>query len=211
MNRISSIGREKYGVLKSEKIIDLAEIYEENIQIVRITRGNLEDISRDLEKHKLQPLIQKEIVTRDDLSASEILNFLKDNKLTYLKEDIEYLIQIYMDLLDVNKIGLRFGVLESTLCPMFHTDYVGIRMICTYLGEGTEYVYCTTKNRNKLQDQYKNNQILEFQNIQKANPFDILLLKGRNYSDNFENGAIHRSPIITQGKHRIIMSIDWID
>lgn len=211
MNRLKSLDRGKFGVFKSERIIDLAEIYEESVQIVQIAREPLKEISRELEKQQFKPFIHKEILSKDEIPSSEILNFLKENNLRHLKEDIEYLIQIYTDLLGSEKIGLRFGILESTLCPRFHTDYVGIRLVCTYSGSGTEYLYNSKKNRTRLQLQYEKNKMLDFQNIQNANPFDILLLKGENYPENLGSGAIHRSPIINPGEQRILMSIDWID
>jgi hypothetical protein len=100
--------------------------------------------------------------------------------------------------------------MDSVLCPKFHTDFLEVRMICTYFGEGTEYLYSTQNNRSKLKFQHETGDMEDFDNIQRASLFDLVLLKGEHFPDNKGYGAIHRSPQMVGGT-RIFFSLDRIE
>ena len=35
---------------------------------------------------------------------------------------------------------MRLVSTSAPMCPRFHTDHVGVRLICTYVGPGTEWL-----------------------------------------------------------------------
>ena len=47
-------------------------------------------------------------------------------------------------------VGLRLEIIERAMCPRFHVDHVGIRMLCTYRGPGTEWLDDEAADRNFL-------------------------------------------------------------
>lgn len=60
------------------------------------------------------------------------------------------LAELLGDLLDCPRIGLRLEVIGKAMCPRLHVDRVGIRLLCTYRGPGTEWIADTGADRNKL-------------------------------------------------------------
>ena len=50
--------------------------------------------------------------------------------------DLDGLAELYVDLLGGDAVGLRLEVIECAMCPRFHVDHVGIRMLCTFCGPG---------------------------------------------------------------------------
>lgn len=55
-------------------------------------------------------------------------------------EDVEAVCRLYADLVELRQIGFRLTYRESAICPKFHVDRVGIRLVCTYHGQGTEWL-----------------------------------------------------------------------
>jgi hypothetical protein len=152
-----------------------------------------------------------EIVKANDPCIDEIVkNSLGVHLNKLWIQDIEFLIELYSDLLGVSKIGFRFAGLQSAMCPKFHVDYVGIRLLCTYLGPGTEYLENNKFNRLLVQKYHGIQQPEPNGKIKKANPMDIVLLKGENWFDNKNHGAIHRSPQISNSESRYMISLDAI-
>lgn len=64
-----------------------------------------------------------------------------------LLTDICQLVQLYADLMDCPQVGLRLEVLTQAMCPKFHVDRTGIRLLCTYTGPGTEWLEDAFCNR----------------------------------------------------------------
>ena len=57
-----------------------------------------------------------------------------------LLADICRLVNVYADLMDCPMVGIRLEVLSHAMCPKFHIDRTGIRLLCTYLGAATEWL-----------------------------------------------------------------------
>jgi len=67
-----------------------------------------------------------------------------------LADDIYQLSVLYHDLPGCSMAGLRLEVLHNAMCPRFHVDRTGIRMTCTYLGPGTEWIDDVQVDRTRL-------------------------------------------------------------
>ncbi|WP_082674103.1 DUF1826 domain-containing protein [Thiohalocapsa sp. ML1] len=103
--------------------------------------------------------------------------------------ELGLLVEIFGELLGCPRIGLRLELLHRPMCPRWHRDRNGIRLLCTWLGPGTEWlddaaapgadpagIPSTTPPSGR------------------AAPFDLVLLKGGLWQGNAGRGAIHRSP-----------------
>jgi len=64
-----------------------------------------------------------------------------------LASDMAALAELYGDLIGCEAVGLRLEVVGRAMCPRFHVDHVGIRMLCTYRGPGTEWLdeHCASR------------------------------------------------------------------
>ncbi|TVP91991.1 MAG: DUF1826 domain-containing protein, partial [Pseudomonadaceae bacterium] len=54
--------------------------------------------------------------------------------------DVQQLVAMYACLVDAECVGLRLRVLDRAMCPRWHVDKVGIRLVTTYHGPGTEWL-----------------------------------------------------------------------
>ncbi|MXS85419.1 DUF1826 domain-containing protein [Nitrosomonas sp. HPC101] len=134
-----------------------------------------------------------------------------------LADDIHQLSILYHDLLGCSTIGLRLEVLHGAMCPRFHVDRTGIRMVCTYRGPGTEWIdddiqADRTKlgsGANGLPDTESGLFATDETSIEAASCFDVVLLKGTLWQGNAGQGAIHRSPAVMPSDNpRILLVID---
>jgi hypothetical protein len=133
-----------------------------------------------------------------------------------LLEDIRLIAEIYADLLGCDEIALRLEVLDHVMCPRFHVDRTGIRLVCTYHGAGTEWVNDESVDRSKLGPGYvglpgeSSGLFDERTTIESANRFDLVLFKGSLWQENSHRGSIHRSPAVSSGERRILLVMDAI-
>ncbi|WP_421864955.1 DUF1826 domain-containing protein [Motiliproteus sp.] len=129
--------------------------------------------------------------------------------------DLMLLMELYSCLFDLEEVGLRVQVLDRAMCPRFHTDKLGCRLVTTYLGLGTEWLHNRVLDRSKLG---AGNQGLSDDRsglysadteIEQVAEGDIVLLKGDGWIGNEGRGAVHRSPAVSQGDKRIVVTMDF--
>ena len=106
-----------------------------------------------------------------------------------LIDDLALLQEIVCELLGCAAVGLRLARLGRAMCPGWHVDRVGIRLLCTYQGPGTQWLDDQGVDRGDLRSAHT----AEAAFIQ-ADPGEIVLLKGALWHGNDAFGAVHRSP-----------------
>ncbi len=121
--------------------------------------------------------------------------------------DVDDVIAMYRCLFEPETVGLRLHVLKGTMCPRFHVDRVPVRLLCTYLGIGTEWLreaQVTRPDRpGPLPDQS-----VDTGDIERLATGAIGLLKGEAWEGNEGRGLVHRSP--APGDHpRLVLALDW--
>jgi hypothetical protein len=106
-------------------------------------------------------------------------------------------------------------ILDRAMCPRFHTDNIGCRLITTYQGGGTEWLNNVDIDRSKLGAGNMGLPDTEsglFPNtdcIQQVNVGDVVLLKGDGWIGNEGLGAVHRSPAVPAGEKRVVVTMDF--
>ncbi len=109
-----------------------------------------------------------------------------------LIEDLSLLCEVVCELLGCSEVGLRLARMGRAMCPGWHIDRVGIRLVCTYQGPGTHWLDDQVADRRDLQaDRLRTAPFVE------ATAGEIVLLKGALWQDNEAFGAVHRSPEVT--------------
>jgi hypothetical protein len=131
--------------------------------------------------------------------------------------DIAFLVEVYCDLLGCPAIGLRLEVLNRAMCPRFHVDHTGIRLLCTYRGPGTEWLEDTAADRSKLGPvsagicDENSGIILNPAGIHRVEPYAITLLKGSRWQGNAGQGIVHRSPAVPADEApRVVLALDTL-
>lgn len=129
--------------------------------------------------------------------------------------DINFLVEMYGVLLGCPAVGLRLEVLGRAMCPRFHVDQTGIRLLCTYQGPGTEWLEDGAADRSKLGPvsagvgDERSGIILDPAGIHHVEPYAIALLKGSGWQGNAGRGIIHRSPALREhAPLRVMLALD---
>jgi hypothetical protein len=132
-----------------------------------------------------------------------------------LAADIALLADMLTELLDAASIGYRLEVVGKAMCPRLHVDRVGIRLLCTYRGPGTEWVEEAAVDRRflgaasgGLPDE-TSGLLLPGYRIEAIPPFAVALLKGSLWQGNGGRGIVHRSPAVAADEApRVLLAMD---
>lgn len=116
--------------------------------------------------------------------------------------DLGFLATLYADLVGCPRVGLRLEVTAAAMCPRFHADRVGVRLLCTYRGPGTEWIDPAFADPAAA---------LAQGGVRHAERGDIVMLKGDAWPGNAGRGALHRSPDVpVADAPRVLAAIDAI-
>lgn len=134
-----------------------------------------------------------------------------------LRSEIGWLTQVYTDLLGCPSAALRIEVLERPMCPRFHVDRTGIRLVCTWRGPGTEWLHDDWVDRSRLGAGSRgladedSGLMRPGAVVERLPTCAVGLLKGSLWQGNAGRGAIHRSPQLAASEERRVMfSLDAI-
>lgn len=155
-----------------------------------------------------------QVITRENISISRCVDLIEvkqilNNLLPIAMgrdrfiDDISLLVDMMGCLFDCDSVGLRLTVLNRAMCPKFHTDKIGSRLICTYVGSATQWLdsqYPALSSQDLIRRQAEN--------VQQAKQGDVLLLKGEAWPHNEHNGIVHRSPACDALESRVLLTLD---
>ena len=106
-----------------------------------------------------------------------------------------------------NRMKLQILPVNSNMCRLFHEDYYRQRLLCTYLGPGTEWLDHDNVNRAGLGRGRNDNIVKDESKINRAKTFDVILLKGPRTKSGL--GVVHRSPPVQKTDQiRVLLKID---
>ncbi len=131
----------------------------------------------------------------------------------WLASDLTVLSALYMRLAQVDQIRFAFGPVNRTQCPKFHVDHIALRLLCTYVGPGTEWLPERALRRAALAkpstSPLADNAalLIDAAAVQRAQPGNVLMMKGERYGDGTP-GLVHRSPEIeASGVTRLVLTL----
>ena len=58
-----------------------------------------------------------------------------------LAPDIELLVRRHAALTGEDRLGVKLEVIETDACRRFHADFVTMRLLCSYVGPGTQWCH----------------------------------------------------------------------
>jgi len=187
------------------ELADLVEIFDPGVQVCAWRR-------------EIDPAIESYLSSLPQTGQLHVMKTLSPGRLprfdsfpegvgrTALIDDLSLLHEIVLDLIGDCEVGLRLARLGRAMCPSWHVDRVGIRLVCAYQGPGTQWLRNQDVDRGDLRsDQIDNSDFIE------AVAGEILLLKGSQWSGNDSYGAVHRSPEVgSNASLRTLISLDPI-
>ena len=210
-------GNEGSRAISGEDAAVLSQIYQDQINIVvwqRQLEAELVDAATDLLAN-----IRHQRRWQAVLSPGSTMEWL-DQHLpqfsgkTLLLQDMAVLVDMFSCLFDLREVGLRLAGLDCAMCPRFHTDRTLCRLVTTYGGPGTEWLADNQADRTRLgsgnaglQDA-QSGVFRRVEDIQQLSAGEVGLLKGEAWAGNEGAGLVHRSPTITQGMNRLLLTLD---
>lgn len=132
-----------------------------------------------------------------------------------LAADAVAVCELFAELVAADELLVSFEEPDSRTCPRFHVDRVGIRLLVTYLGPGTEWLADEHVDRSWLGDaghgrlDEETGVMLPGAEIRQAPPFAVVLLKGQAWPGAQGRGAVHRSPD-PAGRRRVLLRVDML-
>lgn len=202
-------------VLDSEdELTHLLEIFDSDCQISVLARPPAPDI-QDYFARATPRMGEGFLVSLErgrSLSASMLPE--ERNRQSALA-DIDFLTTLFSDLLDCPAVGVRVEVTRRPMCPRFHVDRVGIRLLCSYVGAGTQWLDDRYADRSQLGipsaalNQDAPGLVLSPAAHHQVPENAIALLKGSAWQGNELRGVIHRSPVqANPDAARVLLAVD---
>ncbi len=133
---------------------------------------------------------------------------------TEVIEDIYLLADMLTCLFDCQDVGIRLAPITSAMCPRFHIDNIPARLVCTYLGDGTQWLPGEVVSHSKLGHganglpDDESGLYCDATAIQQLKSFDVGILKGSSWHDDVTKAVVHRSCPIEIGQKRVLLTLD---
>ncbi len=203
-------------LISTDDVAGVISIFEPACQILQWRRGMASDVAQALDAVIASGALRTgfRVVVETEAVAEALPLFVP--QLAPLRQDMAFLVEVYADLLGCPRVGLRLEYLHGAMCPRFHVDRTGIRMVCTYRGPGTEWLLSRAADRSRLGaagglSDDDSGLILASDGVAGAQAFDVLLLKGTLWQGNTQGGAIHRSPMLRPEQvPRLVVALDAV-
>lgn len=119
----------------------------------------------------------------------------KGSECHWLQDDITALATMFSNLMGASFLRLRLDVVTTNACRKFHIDAITARLVCTYLGTGTQYgVSIDGQDPRRVFT------------VPTGAP---ILLRGTLWPEDPPSGLLHRSPPIEgTGETRLVLVLD---
>ena len=100
---------------------------------------------------------------------------------------------------------LRLERIDDDGCRLFHADRVDARLLCTYLGDGTELLPEAAADRSRM-GRGDNGHVIDPDRIVRVATGAVLLMRGDGSPHG--PGVLHRSPPNPHGAPRLLAAVD---
>lgn len=180
------------------EVADLALVYQEGVDVVRLVRGPLPDLAV-LAARPFQLSMRGHAGTLD-LDAA----FPGDRSgaASFVRADVARWAEVLADLLDAREVGVRLVAGPRPMCPQFHVDHVALRLVVAYVGAGTEWIGRATRAANPSVSACV--RAAASSRLRRASCGDVVVMKGEG--NGVGRGVVHRSP--PHDENRLLVSID---
>jgi hypothetical protein len=126
--------------------------------------------------------------------------------------DMRSTVSLYMSVTGARRVGVRIAPVDTDMCRLFHVDHNLLRLLCTYVGEGTQWLANDNVRRENLGNPAGLNDkiVIDSKRIYQADTLDVLVLKGGRWPFIPRGGAVHRSPPLSPGEKRLLLRVDYL-
>lgn len=196
-------------------LADLADIFDAGVNLCILQRRLAADVATCATAALSHPVSINQVVAAEAPGWTTLLGPLaRLPGFDAFVADVALLASAYTDLLGPDALGVRLHRLTGPMCPRLHVDRVGVRLLCTYAGPGTEWLDDPTADRSRLGPgsgglpDESSGLIRNTTLVRAIAPGAVALLKGEAFPGNAGGGVIHRSPI--DKAPRLLFSLDAV-
>lgn len=206
MNLITPLVYKNASIGQQASVLDTIHQSEINIAIYQRDTTALKE---ELDMLMVHAIEFRKSGTPNEINAA-LQQYMADKSLACpaVLEDIERQLDLFKCITGEAAFRMLFTAINTNMCRRFHTDINIIRLLCTYVGQGTMWLPNDQVNDKAFLTQGGNEEIVKDErHIQQVNTGDVLLLKGALYPDG--TPIVHRSPTIEEtGETRLLLRID---
>ena len=195
--------------LKIHDIEKISEFSKQDYQLIEIERKNMNNSDSFFREIMYEPFrvigkISKKNssedikrILRDIIPLSSQTNFFYKTWVS----DMSEICQIFCDTLNSKSISFCLGTERG--CSRYHIDNVPMRLLVTYMGQGTEWLPNEIANRVAFEEGLPNEKIVkDSSKIKSIKTFNVAIFRGG------AAGLLHRTPDSALKNPSILLRLD---
>lgn len=125
--------------------------------------------------------------------------------------DLTQVLAAYVGVFGDEPLRVQLSTIDGRKCPRFHVDSVGVRLLCTYAGPGTEWIPEAAVDRERLRACDAGEAPTRAGGrVEQLACFDVALMKGSAWPGNHRVGTVHRSPAVARDQRRLVFTVDTL-
>ena len=195
--------------LKIDDIEKISEFSKQDYQLIEIERKNMNNSDSFFREIMYEPFRVIGKISKKN-SSEDIKRILRDiiplNSQTnsFYKtwvSDMSEICQIFCDTLNSKSISFCLGTERG--CSRYHIDNVPMRLLVTYMGQGTEWLPNEIANRVAFEEGLPNEKIVkDSSKIKSIKTFNVAIFRGG------AAGLLHRTPDSALKNPSILLRLD---
>ena len=195
--------------LKIDDIKKISEFSKQDYQLIEIERKNMNNSDSFFREIMYEPFrvigkISKKNssedikrILRDIIPLSSQTNFFYKTWVS----DMSEICQIFCDTLNSKSVSFCLGTERG--CSRYHIDNVPMRLLVTYMGQGTEWLPNEIANRAAFEEGLPNEKIVkDSSKIKSIKTFNVAIFRGG------AAGLLHRTPDSALKNPSILLRLD---
>ena len=195
--------------LKIDDIEKISEFSKQDYQLIEIERKNMNNSDSFFREIMYEPFrvigkISKKNssedikrILRDIIPLSSQTNFFYKTWVS----DMSEICQIFCDTLNSKSVSFCLGTERG--CSRYHIDNVPMRLLVTYMGQGTEWLPNEIANRVAFEEGLPNEKIVkDSSKIKSIKTFNVAIFRGG------AAGLLHRTPDSALKNPSILLRLD---
>ena len=195
--------------LKIDDIEKISEFSKQDYQLIEIERKNMNNSDSFFREIMYEPFrvigkISKKNSSEDIKKTLRDIIPLNSQTNSFYKtwvSDMSEICQIFCDTLNSKSISFCLGTERG--CSRYHIDNVPMRLLVTYMAQGTEWLPNEIANRNAFEEGLPNEKIVkDSSKIKSIKTFNVAIFRGG------AAGLLHRTPDSALKNPSILLRLD---
>lgn len=209
MNAITLASRPH--VARGKSIDSLSAITGQAVNLALWQRRLPRALAASVEAHRVRPIVGEAWFDACDNEAKTTGHFavlLRDVVLcdqALWRADIEPLTRLFAAVSAAHVVRATLETVTGAGCRKFHADQIGLRLLCTYDGTGTQWAPDAAVHRAMLAVGDNDDIVADPASIETMACGDVGVFKGDAWPGNEGRGIVHRSPPPPKGGHRRVL------